>query len=89
MSSMKVFFFFFFFFLIQFYVPFKIISAYIYETGQSVGGRKRESPEKNHLAHPQAELMELVTSYLLTMTSQKLEIYYENMLMQYAYFFGL
>ena len=26
------------------------------ETGQSVGGRKRESPEKNHLAHPQAEL---------------------------------
>ena len=28
-----------------------------YETGQSVGGRKRESPEKNHLAQPQAELM--------------------------------
>ena len=27
-----------------------------YETGQSVGGRKREDPEKNHLAHPQAEL---------------------------------
>ena len=27
-----------------------------YETGQSVGGRKRENPEKNHLAHPQAEL---------------------------------
>ena len=26
-----------------------------YETGQSVGGRKREKPEKNHLAHPQAE----------------------------------
>ena len=26
------------------------------ETGQSVGGRKRENPEKNHLAHPQAEL---------------------------------
>ena len=25
-----------------------------YETGQSVGGRKREDPEKNHLAHPQA-----------------------------------
>ena len=24
--------------------------------GQSVGGRKREDPEKNHLAHPQAEL---------------------------------
>ena len=23
-----------------------------YETGQSVGGRKRENPEKNHLAHP-------------------------------------
>ena len=27
-----------------------------YETDQSVGGRKREDPEKNHLAHPQAEL---------------------------------
>ena len=27
-----------------------------YETGQSVGRRKRENPEKNHLAHPQAEL---------------------------------
>ena len=27
-----------------------------YETGQSVGGRKRENPEKNHLGHPQAEL---------------------------------
>ena len=27
-----------------------------YETGQSVGGRNRENPEKNHLAHPQAEL---------------------------------
>ena len=26
------------------------------ESGQSVGGRKREHPEKNHLAHPQAEL---------------------------------
>ena len=26
-----------------------------YETGQSVGGRKRENPEKIHLAHPQAE----------------------------------
>ena len=26
-----------------------------YETGQSVGGRKRENPENNHLAHPQAE----------------------------------
>ena len=26
-----------------------------YATGQSVGGRKRENPEKNHLAHPQAE----------------------------------
>ena len=23
-----------------------------YETGQSAGGRKREKPEKNHLAHP-------------------------------------
>ena len=27
-----------------------------YETGQSIGGRKRENPEKNNLAHPQAEL---------------------------------
>ena len=27
-----------------------------YETGQSVGGRKWENPQKNHLAHPQAEL---------------------------------
>ena len=27
-----------------------------YETGKSVGGQKRENPEKNHLAHPLAEL---------------------------------
>ena len=27
-----------------------------YETGQSVGGRKRENPVKNRLAHPQVEL---------------------------------
>ena len=27
-----------------------------YETGQSVGVRKRENSEKKHLAHPQAEL---------------------------------
>ena len=27
-----------------------------YEMGQSVGGRKWENPEKNHLAHPQAGL---------------------------------
>ena len=27
-----------------------------YETGQSVGGRKREIPEKKHLAYPQAEV---------------------------------
>ena len=27
-----------------------------HETGQSVGGRKRENPEKNNPAHPQAEL---------------------------------
>ena len=27
-----------------------------YETGQSVGGRKRENPDKKHLTHPQAEL---------------------------------
>ena len=33
---------------IQFNVPFKIISAHM--------GQKREDHEKNHLAHPQAEL---------------------------------
>ena len=27
-----------------------------YETGESVGGRKRENPENNHLEHPQADL---------------------------------
>ena len=27
-----------------------------YETGQSVGRRKQESPEKNHLTHQQAKL---------------------------------
>ena len=36
--------FFFFFFLIQFNVPFKIIS--LIETSQWVGGAKREYPEK-------------------------------------------
>ena len=39
----------------QFHVPFKIISAHIRTANQKVG-RKRENPEKNHLAHPQAEL---------------------------------
>ena len=43
------------FFLIQFYIPFKIILAHMRWANQSVG-RKRENPEKNHLAHPQAEL---------------------------------
>ena len=33
---------------------FQLISS---ETGQSVGGAKIEIPEKNHLAHPQAELV--------------------------------
>ena len=28
----------------------------LYETGLSVGGRKRENPVKNHLEHPQSEL---------------------------------
>ena len=37
-------FFFFFFFLIQFNVPFKIIS--LIETSQSIGGAKREYPGK-------------------------------------------
>ena len=41
-------------FLIQFCVPFKIVSAHM--TGQSVGGQTWENSEKNHLAHPQAEL---------------------------------
>ena len=41
--------------LIQVYVPFKIISAHMRRADQYVG-RKRENPEKNHLAHPQAEL---------------------------------
>ena len=50
-----LFFFFIIFFLIQFNVPFKIISAHMRRANQSVG-RKRETPEKNHLTHPQAEL---------------------------------
>ena len=33
---------------------FQLISS---ETSQSVGGAKIEIPEKNHLAHPQAELV--------------------------------
>ena len=45
----------FFFFLIQFYVPFKTISCHIRRASQYVG-RKRENPEKKHLAQPQAEL---------------------------------
>ena len=39
-----LFYFFFYFFLIQFNVPFKIIS--LIETNQSVGGAKREYPGK-------------------------------------------
>ena len=27
-----------------------------YDTGQSVGGQKRENSEQKHVAHPQAEL---------------------------------
>ena len=34
------------------------------ETGQSIGGRKREDPKKNHLAHPQAELGLSANSYM-------------------------
>ena len=45
----------FFFFLNSFLCPFQDYFS-SYETGQSVGGRKREDAEKNHLAHPQAEL---------------------------------
>ena len=50
-------FFFSFFFLFSF-TPLSRLFDYFssYETGQSVGGQKRENPEKNHLAHPQAEL---------------------------------
>ena len=43
-----------FFFKIQLYVTFKI-SAHMRQAYQLVG-RKREIPEKNHMAHPQAEL---------------------------------
>ena len=43
------------FFFIQLYVIFKVISAHM-RWAKSVGERKRENPEKNHLAHPQAEL---------------------------------
>ena len=49
------FFFFFFFFLNSVLHPFQDYFS-SYGTGQSVGERKRENPEKNHLAHPQAEL---------------------------------
>ena len=44
-----------------------------YETGQSVGGRKRENPGKNHLAHPQAELG---LSHMLVFSD--LNIFYQN-----------
>ena len=47
--------FFFFFFFNSVLRPFQDYFS-SYETDQSVGGRKRENPEKNHLAHPQAEL---------------------------------
>ena len=61
--SRSFFFFFFFFFVFCFFFflfnsvlrPFQDYFS-LYETGQSIGGRKRENPEKNHLAHPQAEL---------------------------------
>ena len=43
------------YFLIQFYVPFKIIAAHMRRANPYLW-RKRENPEKNHLAHPQAEL---------------------------------
>ena len=35
-----------FIFLIQFYAPFKIISAHMRRANHAVGGRKRENPEK-------------------------------------------
>ena len=55
-NSITVFFVFFFcFFFNSVLRPFQDYFS-SYETGQSVGGRKRENPEKNHLAHPQAEL---------------------------------
>ena len=54
MDSIKLFYLF--IFLIQFYVPFKIISAHMRRVNQYKEGRKRENPEKNHLTHPQAEL---------------------------------
>ena len=47
----------FFFFSFFFYSVLRPFEDYFssYETGQSVGGKKRENPEKNRLAHPQAE----------------------------------
>ena len=46
---------FFFFFFNSVLRPFQDYFS-SYETGQSVGGRKRENPEKSHLAHLQADL---------------------------------
>ena len=58
---------FFFFFLNSVLRPFQDYFS-SYETGQSVGGRKWENPEKNHLAHPQAELF---MQERLQLTSQR------------------
>ena len=35
-----------------------------YETSQSVGGRKRENPGKEHLAHPQAVFFFFIKTYV-------------------------
>ena len=54
-TEAKIFYFLFLFFLNSVLAPFQNYFS-SYETGQSVVGRKRENPEKNHLARPQAEL---------------------------------
>ena len=43
-------------FLIQFHTHFKIISAHLRQANQKVRHKTREPPEKNHLAHLQADL---------------------------------
>ena len=50
------------FFSIPFYVPFKIISAHMRRANQLVG-RKRENPEKNHLAHLQMKTLDEIKRY--------------------------
>ena len=46
-------------FLIQFYILFNIFSSY--ETGQSVGGRRRENPEKKNTWHTRKQNLACLT----------------------------